>query len=227
MSNGKPTVGVKIGSLSLQGGAAIAALAAMLVLSVALIVAANPSLRMLSSGAIWMAFTIYWSIQAQRTAPATRAESKESRRFHQILLNGSILLLFLPVPGLRERFVPLNNSVVAIGFVIQIASALLGVWARRHLGRNWSGAISSAEGHQLIRSGPYRLIRHPIYSAIIGMGIGTALISGEVHALFAAMILMAAYWRKIRIEEAHLRNLFGTAYEAYTRETSALIPWLV
>lgn len=222
----KPTVAVKIGSLSLQGGAAIAALVAMLLLIVSVIYASHPSLRMLSSGAIWIAFIIYWSIQALKAAPATRAESKESRRFHEILLNGSLLLLFVPVPGLRERFLPLNKVVVAIGFALQIASALLGVWARRHLGRNWSGAISSAEGHQLIRSGPYRSIRHPIYSAMIGMGIGTTIISGELHALIAAVILVGAYWRKMRLEEQHLRTLFEDEYEAYSRETSALVPWL-
>lgn len=216
---------VKMGTFTLQGGAAVAVIILTPLVLIALIYTSHPSLRMLSSGAIWIGFIIYWSIQAKKAASATRAESKESRRFHEILLNGSILLLFIPVPGLRERFVPLNNTVVAIGFAVQIGSALLGVWARRHLGRNWSGAISSTEGHQLIRSGPYRSIRHPIYTAMIGMGVGTSLISGELHALLAAIILIGAYLRKLRMEEKHLHKLFGDEYRVYSRETGALIPW--
>lgn len=223
----KPTAVLKIGGVTLQGNAAVAAMVGIVLLIVALIYASHPSLRMLLSGALWIGFIIYWSVQAQKAAPATRAESKESRRFHEILLNGSLLLLFIPVPGLRERFVPLNNIVVAIGFAVQIGCALLGVWSRRHLGQYWSGAISSAEGHQLIRSGPYRSIRHPIYTAMTGMGVGSAIISGELHALLAAIVLIGAYWRKMRMEEQHLRTLFGDDYETYSRETSALIPWLL
>ena len=220
----KPLLAIKFGRASLTGPKAIIALGLLVVLIVVVIVLVRPSPRMLVSGVIWVAFTNYWSYQAARAAPAKQAESKHSRRFHQLLLNGSILLLFVPIPGLRERFLPLNNVVIAVGFGVLIGTAMLGVWARRHLGRNWSGAISAAAGHQLIRSGPYRTVRHPIYTAIIGMFVGTAIISGEMHALLGVLIVTVAYWRKIRLEEAHLRNIFGADYDAYTKGTSALIP---
>jgi protein-S-isoprenylcysteine O-methyltransferase Ste14 len=99
-----------------------------------------------------------------------------------------------------------------------------GPGARRRLGRNWSGAIAANVDHQLVRSGPYRLVRHPIYGAILGMYLGAALVSGDVHALAGLSLASAAYWRKIRLEERRLRDLFGPAYADYQRTTWALIP---
>jgi protein-S-isoprenylcysteine O-methyltransferase Ste14 len=104
---------------------------------------------------------------------------------------------------------------------------LLAFWARRHLGQNWSAAITAKVGHQLIRSGPYRIVRHPIYSAMLGMYVGTAVASGEWHALVGVIILALAYWRKIRLEERNLRTVFGDEFDAFRRDTWALIPWLI
>ena len=75
-----------------------------------------------------------------------------------------------------------------------------------------------------MRTGPYRSVRHPIYSAILGMYLGSALVSGEAHALVGLALAMAAYWRKIRLEEQHLLSLFGPAYADYRRTTRSLIP---
>jgi protein-S-isoprenylcysteine O-methyltransferase Ste14 len=105
-----------------------------------------------------------------------------------------------------------------------INAALFLIWARRHLGVHWSGEITIKFDHRLIRSGPYRRIRHPIYTAMIGMMAGSAITSGEMHALLGFAIAGLAYARKIRMEEANLRRAFGAAYEGYRRETGALIP---
>ncbi len=103
----------------------------------------------------------------------------------------------------------------------------LAIAARRTLGRNWSGAITEKTDHELIRSGPYRLVRHPIYTAIIGMFLGTALVSGDVHAFLGTVVMAAAYARKIRLEERNLAAVFGPRYDDYRRTTRALIPWVV
>jgi len=103
----------------------------------------------------------------------------------------------------------------------------LAIWARRHLGRNWSGEVRIRDDHQLVQSGPYRLIRHPIYTAMFAMYTGTALVSGELHALLAIAVLAVAYWRKIRLEERALSAALGATYDSYRRGTWALIPWLV
>jgi isoprenylcysteine carboxyl methyltransferase (ICMT) family protein YpbQ len=103
---------------------------------------------------------------------------------------------------------------------------LLDVWAIRCLGRNWSGAVTIKVDHQLIRTGPYRLVRHPIYTAMFGMFLGTAIVGGELHGLLALLICTIAYWRKTRMEERGLRDVFGQAYDDYRRTSWAFIPWL-
>jgi protein-S-isoprenylcysteine O-methyltransferase Ste14 len=183
-------------------------------------------LRILASAAIWMVYGVYWSIAARGAAAPQQAESRGSRRVHETLAGLAQLLVLLPVPGLRARFLPLNTPVVAAGFAVQIGGLLLAIWARRTLGRFWSGAIATNTDHQLIHNGPYRLARHPIYTAILMLYLGSAIISGELHGLVGVALAIIAYARKIRLEEQHLRALFGPAYAEYQRETKALIPGL-
>lgn len=178
------------------------------------------------SAALWLLFILYWSAAARNATPAKRSESSGSRQLHELLLNGALLLLFLRIPGLNARWLPVTPAVVPIGLTLQTACALLAVWARRHLGRNWSGAITEKVDHELVRTGPYRWIRHPIYTAMLGMYLGTAMVSGELHALVGVAMVLAAYWRKIRLEELNLRQVFGTAYDDYRGQSWALIPGL-
>ena len=103
---------------------------------------------------------------------------------------------------------------------------LLAVWARRHLGRNWSAEVRIAVNHQLIRTGPYQFLRHPIYTAMLGMFLGTAIASSQYHALLALALLFVAYLRKTQLEEKILRQTFGAEYDAYRRDTWALVPLL-
>lgn len=208
----------------MTGAGAAIVLLALLGLVIVLLIYSKPSLRMTLSAALWIGFVWYWSAAARGAAPAQTSESRASRRLHQILMNGALLLLFVPVPGLRQRFLPASTILVATGLALQATFALLAVWARRHLGRNWSGAITVAVDHALVRTGPYRVVRHPIYSAMLGMFLGTAVVSGEWHALLALAMIAVAYWRKIRLEEQSLRGVFGPAYDAYRRESWALVP---
>lgn len=178
------------------------------------------------SVALLCLFSVYWSIAAKDSKPTETSESKWSRGLHLALVNGGVLLLILPVPGLTRRFLPESHFLVAAGLVIEAAFTLLAVWARRSLGSNWSGEVRVAAGHQLVRSGPYRLIRHPIYTAVLGMYVGIAVVSGEIHAPIALMIVALAYWRKIRMEERAMAATFGADHEAYRRDTWALVPFL-
>jgi protein-S-isoprenylcysteine O-methyltransferase Ste14 len=222
----RPALTVRLGPVSLTGTGAVAALVCLVGLLAWLLVWMRPSGRMLLTGGLWFAFVVYWSAAAKNAAPAESGESPASRAVHTRLLNASLLLLFLPLPGLRGRFLPDGALIVACGLTLQLLGFALAAWARRHLGRNWSGAIAIAAGHDLVRSGPYRLVRHPIYSAMFAMFGGTAVVSGELHALLAITLLAIAYWRKIRLEERALGARFGAAYEDYRRATWALIPGL-
>jgi hypothetical protein len=102
----------------------------------------------------WLAFSSYWAAAGKNAAAAKDAESKESRRVHELLMQTALLLLFIPIPGLRRNFLPAATAWIPVGLAFQAASIALAVWARRHLGRNWSGRIEIKADHQLIRTGP-------------------------------------------------------------------------
>jgi protein-S-isoprenylcysteine O-methyltransferase Ste14 len=182
------------------------------------------SMGMKISAGLWLLFSIYWSIAAKDSLPTKTAESGWSRQLHLILVNGALLLLILPVPGLTRQFVPDNRVVMVAGLVVQTAFILLAAWGRIHLGSNWSGEVRIAKEHQLVRSDPYRYVRHPIYTAVLGMYCGTALVSGQVHAPLALVLVTLAYWRKIRLEERALGETFGREFQDYQRGTWALVP---
>ena len=178
---------------------------------------------------LWIAFTVYWGIAGRNSrAPAKKSESGASTWFHQAVLTAALLLLFVPVPGLNGWFLPERwHFLVAVGAMIQALFILLAIWARRHLGSNWSHAVRIGVDHELVRTGPYKLVRHPIYTAMLGMFLGTAMASSQYHALLGLVILVFAYLRKARLEEKILGETFGTQYDAYRRETWALIPLLL
>ena len=174
---------------------------------------------------LWIGFTVYWSIAGRNSAPTKSSESTKSTWFHQLVINAALLLLFIPVPGLTGWFLPERlHYLVTAGAILQAGFILLAVWARLHLGRNWSHAVRIGVDHELVRSGPYRILRHPIYTAMLGMFLGTAISSSQYHALLGLIILIFAYLRKTRMEEQILEQTFGAEYETYRRDTWALVP---
>lgn len=176
--------------------------------------------------ALWVVFSLYWEVAATSASPVERRESTASRAVHLVLVSVGQLMVFIGIPGLRARFVPASVLLVAIALTCQVLLLALAVWSRRVLGRNWSGAIAATEGQMLVRAGPYRSLRHPIYSVLLGMYACTALISGEVHALVGLLLLLAAYWRKVRLEERHLAAHFGPSYREYRDATWGAVPGL-
>ncbi|MFZ3244499.1 MAG: isoprenylcysteine carboxylmethyltransferase family protein [Candidatus Acidiferrales bacterium] len=174
---------------------------------------------------LWVIFSIYWTIASRNSAENKSSESNTSTALHQIMLNVALLQLFIPVPGLKGWFLPQRfHFLVAVGVIVQVAFFVLAILARRHLGRNWSAEVRIGEGHELVRTGPYRLLRHPIYTAMLGMFLGTAIASSQYHALLGLGILVMAYLRKTRLEENILRETFGTEWDAYRRTTWAFVP---
>jgi len=104
---------------------------------------------------------------------------------------------------------------------------LFTIWARRHLGRNWSGSVTIKADHELITTGPYRIARHPIYTGLLIAFAGNALVVGEVRGLIAFAIAFAALWRKLKLEERFMREQFGQAYVDYSRRVAAVVPFLL
>jgi protein-S-isoprenylcysteine O-methyltransferase Ste14 len=171
----------------------------------------------------WILFSMYWEFAAKDAAAAKSTEGKVSRGVHVFLANVAVLLEIVPIRGLG-RFLPLTWLSLAAGLAVEFSGLFLEIWARRALGRNWSGEISIKVEHQLIRSGPYKRLRHPIYTGLLAMYVGAAVVTGTWLAMIGVALAGFAYWRKIRLEEKNLDVAFGAEYDAYRRETWALVP---
>jgi protein-S-isoprenylcysteine O-methyltransferase Ste14 len=222
----RPTPTVPPGRLKLKRICATLTLIVIFSLLAVLVVDSHPRPSILASAGIWLLLQVYWSIAEVKRRESKTAESAQSRRTHGYLTQAALLLLFIPIPGLTGRFVPDTLATAAIGLGIQIGFVLFYFCGRLYLGRMWSGAIKIVDDHRLIQSGPYRFLRHPMYTGMLGMCVGTAVVSGQYHALIGVAIAVLAYARKIRIEERILCDEFGDAYATYRRRTSALVPWL-
>ena len=102
----------------------------------------------------------------------------------------------------------------------------LAIWARSHLGANWSAAITIRTSHSLVSTGPYARLRHPIYSGLLFAITGTALAQGEWRGLLALAIALIVWSIKARKEESWLRDEFGTQFDEYSQRTGFLLPRL-
>jgi protein-S-isoprenylcysteine O-methyltransferase Ste14 len=107
------------------------------------------------------------------------------------------------------------------------AGLAFSAWARRHLGRNWSGVISLKAGHDLVRSGPYRLARHPIYAGLLLAMLGSAGAWGDWRGLLAYALALIAILPRISAEDALMARTFGDRYRDCRQNTAAIIPFLI
>jgi protein-S-isoprenylcysteine O-methyltransferase Ste14 len=180
-------------------------------------------------GALWLAWILYWWISSRDVKPNRRQESAASRIAHMLPLVLAAWLIAahrLPGDSLVGRMFPATLTVYLVGTAITAAGLAFSVWARVVLGRNWSGTVTLKEGHELVRSGPYRLVRHPIYTGLLVAFIGSAVARGEWRGVLAVAIAFVALWRKLQLEERWMEETFGEAYARYRAEVPALIPFL-
>jgi protein-S-isoprenylcysteine O-methyltransferase Ste14 len=137
------------------------------------------------------------------------------------------LLAARSMPGwLGQRWAEPSWILIGLGLTLVAAGLLLAVWARTALAGNWSGSVTLKEGHEIVRSGPYRLIRHPIYSGLLLALLGSALALGEWRGLVAVVLATGRSLWKIRLEERRLGEHFGAAYAEYRRTSWAMIPYV-
>jgi protein-S-isoprenylcysteine O-methyltransferase Ste14 len=179
---------------------------------------------------LWLAWLIYWWIASSGTKRTVRLESVGSRLAHVLPLVFAALLLALPglgVPPLEERFIPWAPAIFWSGAALTAAGLLFSVWARVHLGRNWSGTVTVKEEHSLVTTGPYALVRHPIYTGILTGFAGSALALGQWRGLLGLAIATVGLWRKWRLEERWMQETFSETYTAYRKRVRAIIPFVI
>src|SRR5271167_986395 len=141
--------------------------------------------------AMWLGYVAYWWAISTEVKETERREAVTSRMARLVALACAVALLWLPsvpLPLLNERILPVGAWSFWSGAAITAGGLLFSVWARRHLGKNWRQAVTLKEGHELIRSGPYALVRHPIYSGLLLGFVGTALARGEWRGVLAVAL---------------------------------------
>ena len=179
--------------------------------------------------AAWIAWEIYWGLSARGVK---RAASKEPLASRLLVVAALILcFVFLLVPNWIAGFfarplLPQGGLFFYIGFALLLAAMAFTVWARTTLGRNWSGRVTIKEDHELVTTGPYGLVRHPIYTGALLAIIGTTVALGTIGGLVSIVLILAVFVRKIHLEEQVLGRHFGDKYAAYRNKTRALIPFV-
>ena len=178
---------------------------------------------------VWVFFFLYWQIKAANTKTTKRLEPAASRMLRVFIFLIAIVLLSttrIPLPLLYFQLWPVGLWPFWLGAFITIAGLLYTVWAREHLGRNWSRSVTIKQGHELITTGPYAMVRHPIYTGVLTGFVGMAIAISQVRGFVVLVLIFLAFWKKLRMEEQWMRSQFGETYATYAHQTAALVPYL-
>jgi protein-S-isoprenylcysteine O-methyltransferase Ste14 len=175
----------------------------------------------------WIVFAAWWLWRSRGNADVTRRETRLSRLSYVALFAVGAALLSLGDRISPARLWPFSAPLAAAALALEWGGVAFAIWAREHLGRMWSGTVTIKEEHRLIRTGPYRYVRHPIYTGILFGVLGVALARGSLAGLLALPLFVLGFVRKMVLEERFMMAQFGDEYRAYRRETRALIPFIV
>jgi len=180
--------------------------------------------------ALWIGYLIYWWTMAVNVKVTLRTESPLSRIARSVSMMLAALLLILPkwpFLFLDLNFLPQSNLSFWAGSAITAGGLGFSIWARLFLGKNWSQAVTIKADHKLITSGPYALVRHPIYTGLLFGIAGTALALGRWRGVIAVLLVFTVLLHKLRMEEKWLAEQFGEPYKLYCGKVSAIIPFLI
>jgi len=182
--------------------------------------------------AAWMLFALYWLWGWRRVKDARRSEPLMPRLLKYWLPLMVGIVLISPVAWfhgtwLGSRMYPDSLAMALAGALLTLLGVAFACWARHVLGRNWSSVVQVKQDHELIQSGPYRWVRHPIYTGLLLAFLGTGMAMGEWRGAITVVIVATSFWFKLRQEERWMRETFGASYEQYMQHTKALIPGLL
>ena len=175
----------------------------------------------------WFIWMIWWLAMAFFSKSTKRKESPAQRLEHLIPAILGFFLIFqedFGAPWLARAIFPDQRGLMVFCVAVTIVGLLFSVWARLALGSNWSGSVTIKTGHQLIRQGPYRFIRHPIYTGMLAALLATAVAQRLLSGLLGFAVILFALYRKAKREESFLEQEFGPAFEEHQRQTGMFLP---
>ena len=170
----------------------------------------------------WAAFWLYWLVTAFSAKRGRVAWSRELRIRAVIVV---VAILLIRLGAFRGHGLDTDPWRAGFGLVLFALGLAFAVWARVHIGRNWGLPMTQKSEPELVTSGPYRLVRHPIYSGILTAGIGTAV---ALNWLWLTVVALAAVYfvYSALVEERYLADRFPDTYPAYKRSTRMLVPFV-
>ena len=175
--------------------------------------------------AIWAAWALWllsWMIAAGWTARVANRPMLGSQTAYHLITIAGVALLFART-SVDER---LTGAAGWAMFALVVAGLAFCWWARLHLGAMWSGTVTRKDDHQIIESGPYGLVRHPIYTGLILAAWAHAMVLESLNGFLGAGLITLGFYIKARLEEGFLRQELGPeAYDGYRRRVPMLIPW--
>jgi protein-S-isoprenylcysteine O-methyltransferase Ste14 len=178
---------------------------------------------------LWLVWVLYWfgsGLRARRTVKREPMWQRMSTTGIMIVAVSLLGYMGWRLGLLDKRFVPDTEAVRTTGLLLTLAGMAITVWARIHLGQFWSARVTIKEGHELIQTGPYAWVRHPIYSGLLVAVAGSAVVIGAWRALLGVALVWLGLRLKAAREERLLSRQFGSAFTEYRRRTGALIPKL-
>lgn len=177
----------------------------------------------------WIVTLLIWVVGSFRTKPTVRSENLTSGVAHRVPLVAAYLLLFgtgLSMGPLNRQLLPADDLWACFGAIVTLLGMALAIAARFFLGENWSSSVTVKQNHELIQVGPYRFVRHPIYSGLLLAMLGTAIIFGRLRDMLAVLAAATAFKIKSLGEEAFMKELFGDRYRSYMQRVKALVPFI-
>jgi len=181
----------------------------------------------LAFAVLWTAWIISWAVAAVwASKPASRPPEKEERFYWLLTLAGAVLLALNFRTGRWELVWTNPDWIEWVLLVIAALGLAFTWWARIHLGTLWSGRVTRKADHRIVDTGPYGLVRHPIYTGILLAIWASALLRPGLLGLAGAAVLIVSFVVKLRLEERFLKQELGAeAYEGYQRRVPMLIPF--
>ena len=176
-----------------------------------------------------MVLALVWVVSALRTKRTIRSQSGASQLLYTAILAVGVYLIFAKqsgIPWLDRQLYSVTIPIVLTGLLAVLMGVAFSVWARLMLGDNWSNRVTVKENHTLVRRGPYRIVRHPIYSGILLGMLGSALQRGGIRCFAGVLICGFSFWLKTQAEERFMVQSFGEEYLQYRRKVKALAPFI-